>query len=121
MRALTFAAVAVAVLIGLALYFLHPASAPSSAPSPTRDQQRGPAATPPGAANRRSAPVNVAPAPPAARTAGQVIVRGEWGSRPGQFGRRREQESNPEAPMAIAAGGRGEFAVIDQINRRVQR
>jgi hypothetical protein len=60
-------------------------------------------------------------APPAPAAPGETLVRGAWGSQPGQFGRRRDPESNPEAPMAIAAGAHGDFAVVDQLNRRVQR
>jgi len=51
---------------------------------------------------------------------GRAIVSGDWGGEPGQFGRRRDAEANPEGPMALAAAG-GEVAVVDQINRRVQR
>src|SRR5206468_11932365 len=52
--------------------------------------------------------------------AGRVIVQGGWGGEAGQFGRRRDAESNPEGPMALAVAG-GEVAVVDQINRRVER
>ena len=52
--------------------------------------------------------------------AGRLVVQGAWGGEPGQFGRRRDAESNPEGPMALAAS-HGEIAVVDQINRRVQR
>jgi hypothetical protein len=58
------------------------------------------------------------PAQPAAT--GRAVVSGGWGGEPGQFGRRRDAEANPEGPMALAAAG-GEVAVVDQINRRVQR
>jgi hypothetical protein len=56
----------------------------------------------------------------AAAVSGTTVIHGGWGSRPGEFARRRDPESNPEAPMAIAAA-RGEVAVVDQVNRRVQR
>ncbi|MFO0579560.1 MAG: hypothetical protein U1A78_36645 [Polyangia bacterium] len=67
-----------------------------------------------------------ASAPPTAEAAGgrargEVVVRGTWGSAPGQFGRRREAESSPEGPMALWAGAPGELLVLDQINRRVER
>jgi hypothetical protein len=52
---------------------------------------------------------------------GETVIDGKWGSRPGEFGRRRDPESNPEAPMALAAGAGGQLAIVDQINRRVQR
>ena len=55
------------------------------------------------------------------RQARTLLVRGAWGSAPGQFGHRRDPESNPEGPMALAMGARGEAVVLDQINHRVQR
>src|SRR5581483_8058995 len=121
MRALLLIAAAILLLAGVAWFMTtsRPHAKPAAA-SP------GAAAAPAGesgaAANRRSsAPPRIAPPPPPTKSAGEVVLRGAWGSGPGEFGRRREQESNPEAPMAIAAGGRGDFAVVDQINRRVQR
>lgn len=51
----------------------------------------------------------------------RVLVRGAWGSAPGQFGRLRAEESNPEAPMSLAVDGQGTLSVLDQVNRRVQR
>jgi hypothetical protein len=62
-----------------------------------------------------------APSTKSARGEAVVVVKGTWGSAPGQFGRRREAESNPEAPMALAAGAPGELLVLDQVNRRVER
>ena len=62
-----------------------------------------------------SAPAAFAP------SAGKVVISGGYGSGDGQFGRRREAESNPEAPMAVAAGPNGELAIVDQVNRRIQR
>ncbi len=58
---------------------------------------------------------------PNATAAGTVLVHGAWGGGPEQFGRRRDPESNPEAPMAIAAGAHGDFAIVDQVNRRISR
>ena len=55
------------------------------------------------------------------RARGTLVIRGAWGSGPGQFGRKRDPESNPEAPMAMVAGAGGEVAIVDQVNRRVQR
>jgi hypothetical protein len=49
-----------------------------------------------------------------------VVVRGSWGSGPGQFGRRRDPEAAQEAPMAVAAAG-DELTVVDQVNRRMLR
>ncbi|MCK6551984.1 hypothetical protein L6R52_39500 [Myxococcota bacterium] len=53
-------------------------------------------------------------------SSGEPLVRGAWGAKPGEFGRRRDEEANPEAPMAISATGR-ELLVVDQMNHRVQR
>jgi outer membrane protein assembly factor BamB len=58
---------------------------------------------------------------PASASAGSVVIQGGYGSEPGQFGRRRDPESNPEAPMAVAAGPNGQLAVVDQVNRRILR
>lgn len=52
---------------------------------------------------------------------GEVVVKGAWGDKPGQFGRKRDPEANPEMPMAMIAGPNGEVDVLDQVNRRVQR
>jgi hypothetical protein len=51
---------------------------------------------------------------------GEPAIRGSWGGALGQFGRRREEESNPEAPMAIIAD-KGDLLVLDQANQRVER
>src|SRR5262249_3743257 len=59
--------------------------------------------------------------PTAATASGTVVIKGGYGSEPGQSGRRREQEWNPEAPMAVAAGANGQLAVVDQVNRRILR
>src|SRR5262249_9712385 len=59
--------------------------------------------------------------PTAATASGTVVIKGGYGSEPGQSGRRREQEWNPEAPMAVAAGPNGQLAVVDQVNRRILR
>src|SRR5262249_24587930 len=62
-------------------------------------------------------------APPAAGAIapGKVIVKGGWGSAPGQFGRRADPESAQEGPMSLALGKSGELYVLDQINGRVAR
>lgn len=51
----------------------------------------------------------------------EEIIKSAWGGASGQFGRKKEEEANSEAPMAILAGAAGEFAVVDQVNQRVQR
>jgi hypothetical protein len=61
------------------------------------------------------------PATPPTGARGTVVIAGGWGSAAGQFGRRHEAESNPEAPMAVAAGARGQLAIVDQVNRRILR
>ncbi|MFO0725817.1 MAG: hypothetical protein U1E65_18685 [Myxococcota bacterium] len=67
-------------------------------------------------------PAKAETATAAARPApkGAVVVRGAWGARAGEFGRKAANESNPEAPMAIAASG-AEVLVVDQVNQRIQR
>ena len=60
-------------------------------------------------------------APATAASKGTVVISGSYGSGDNQFGRRRDPESNPEAPMAIAAGPNGQLAVVDQVNRRILR
>ncbi len=52
---------------------------------------------------------------------GAVVITGGYGSAEGKFGRRRDPESNPEAPMAVAAGADGQLAIVDQVNRRILR
>ena len=56
----------------------------------------------------------ISPAP------GRLVTRGAWGSAPGEFGHREANESNPEGPMALAAGKQG-FVLLDQANARVTR
>jgi len=50
-----------------------------------------------------------------------ALVRGPWGTRPGEFGRKRDAESAPEAPMSLVVSRSGELHVLDQENGRVQR
>jgi len=52
-------------------------------------------------------------------TAGQVVLRGRWGSAPGMFGR-RDEASRP-GPMALAVDARERILILDQVNRRVAR
>ena len=53
--------------------------------------------------------------------AARTVLRGPWGNGPGQFGRRAASEGTPEAPNSLSLGARGDVAVLDQVNRRVQR
>jgi len=59
--------------------------------------------------------------PPEAKAAPRPVVRGAWGSAPGQFGRLPAQESNPEGPMSLGFDRSGAIVVLDQVNRRLQR
>lgn len=79
------------------------ARTPSAAPLPARTSTQG------------SSKIAARPAP-----APTVVVTGAWGSRPGEFGRKKADESNPEAPMAIAVAG-ADTVVVDQVNLRIQR
>jgi len=58
-------------------------------------------------------------APGAAAGDPEVVVRADWGSGPGQLGRRGGDESAPEGPMSFAMEPGGEVWVLDQVNRRV--
>ena len=51
----------------------------------------------------------------------EVVVRADWGSAPGQLGRRGGDESAPEGPMSFAVAPDGGVWVLDQVNRRVVR
>jgi hypothetical protein len=123
-----FAVVAAAVLLVVLLRGREPPRDPPRAPAiaqapvekstsagaPTHGATRAGVVPPSGASADAGAAVHAA-------AGGTVVVRGAWGSAPGQFGRRRDPESNPEAPMAIAAGAGGELSIVDQVNRRVER
>lgn len=50
-----------------------------------------------------------------------TLVKGRWGAAPGEFGRKRDPESAPEAPMSLAPGPKGQLLVLDQQNGRIQR
>lgn len=84
----------------------------------------GEARVPPGSSGQ-SAPPGALPAgsshPVTKGQTGIAVLTGAWGSQPGQFGRRRHSESNPEAPMAISAGPENTVVILDQVNRRIER
>jgi hypothetical protein len=86
------------------------------APAPSAQPVVAPAAAvdAPAAADAPASAVAVAVAP-------RVVVRGPWGSGPGQFGHRAANEGSAEAPMSLSVDAAGEIAVLDQVNRRVQR
>lgn len=92
-----------------------PPALPAPAPSPPVTVAPPPPDVPPA----------TAPAPPLAAPsdggASRTVLRGPWGDGPGHFGRRAANEGSPEAPTSLAIDGRGDVAVLDQVNRRVQR
>jgi hypothetical protein len=59
-------------------------------------------------------------ASPVAAGAGVFAVT-TWGSGPGQLGRDRPQEGNPEAPMSLTLDSLGNAVVLDQVNNRLTR
>src|SRR4051812_15247784 len=98
----------VALLIVLALLFVRGKPARESAQTTSvTSSDRG--ATPAVPTPPPPAPKTAIPLPPAQHSDGEGVVHGKWGSAPGQFGRRRDPESSPEGPMAVAAGARGEL------------
>lgn len=48
------------------------------------------------------------------------VLRARWGSAPGELGRARPREGNPECPMSFAVDALGGLHVLDQVNYRVQ-
>jgi hypothetical protein len=116
--------VAVAVIV-LAILFINRTPTTSSPVAASRDGGAGttrPSWTSPRPATANSTASDGGAVGNSVSTApGTVVVRGAWGGQPGEFGRRRDPESNPEAPMAVAAGAGDQLAVVDQVNRRVQR
>lgn len=97
-----------------------PQSPASDVPSPP--PARGPSepapdvASPVTAVRTPSTPTADAARPGAPR----VVLRGPWGSGPGQFGR-SGGEGAPEAPMSMAVTPDGDLVVLDQVNVRTQR
>ncbi len=117
-RAVPRRAVAVAlalVLIALAVvaWRLRGRIAPAAPASPAVDAAPRPALRPgrlPQLEVRR----------PDAGATPTVVLRGRWGEGPGEFGRRRDPESAPEAPMALVAHA-GDLWLLDQQNGRIKR
>ncbi len=96
-------------------------SAPSIAPSPRAAPSPAPSPSPSPAV---AVDVPAVAAPLVAHAdagAPRVVLRGPWGSGPGQFGRRVASEGVPEAPTSLSVDASGDVAVLDQVNRRVQR
>src|SRR5947209_115590 len=120
MKRVLWAVVIVAMIAGVFWVGLRSSPAPNS-----NSAENSPAAngTAPSGAVHGSTTTPVRPVvmkSAATKSGGQTAVHGGWGSQPGEFARRRDPESNPEAPMAVAASG-NEVVVVDQVNRRVQR
>ncbi|MBK8694590.1 MAG: hypothetical protein IPN17_20505 [Deltaproteobacteria bacterium] len=90
---------------------------PSSSPPPTSPSR--PTPPPPSAVEDVPAAAPLALASDA--SAPRVVLRGPWGDGPGQFGRRAASEGSPEAPNSLSIDASGDVAVLDQVNRRVQR
>jgi hypothetical protein len=113
------------LVVAVALFWLRYGRVDKQVKRPARVDTAAPAAANNGAATAASgAAGRAAQAMPAAASSrfdeGARVVSAAWGSQPGQFGRRHDPESNPEAPMALAAGG-GELLILDQVNRRIER
>jgi hypothetical protein len=92
--------------------------APSPDAAPTSSPSLAPSAPAAADVPPASAPLVVAAADAGAP---RVVLRGPWGSGPGQFGRRVASEGSPEAPTSLSVDASGDVAVLDQVNRRVQR
>jgi hypothetical protein len=84
------------------------------------EARRASASTPPRRAAGAAGASSTAPAGTTGPVAGERVLVAAWGSRPGEFGRRAADEANPEGPMSLVPTREG-FAVLDQVNGRVQR
>jgi hypothetical protein len=120
MKRVLWAGVIIAMIFGVLWVGLR------AAPDQRAPDAQNPAAAPTVANGGKTSSTTTTPVRPvvvksaAAKSGGQTVVHGGWGSKPGEFARRRDPESNPEAPMAVVAAG-GDVVVVDQVNRRVQR
>jgi hypothetical protein len=117
-----YASAALLVLVALVLWWRHGGGSRHPRASASVDRPAAIAGAVHGAAGNPGSgavPIRLAPVAPA--RSDDIALRARWGSGAKELGRRRNPESNPEAPMAIAAGSGGDFAVVDQVNRRVQR
>lgn len=130
-RALGLAAaiVVVALLVWLTRSGAPSPTTPTTTPAvdvPTRRDAPPPppvVVAPPPRATPVDAAVPLPPVSPLTTTtaAAREVLRGPWGSGPGQFGHRPANESSLEAPMSFAVTPDGDVTVLDQVNRRVQR
>ncbi len=113
------------VLLGVALFVVGILLVLATFVRVERTETTVPARLPSGV--RRPVPSDPPPTPspvgtaPAAEPASQTLGRATWGSGPGQLGRERPQEGNPEAPMSLAFDRSGNAVVVDQVNNRLAR
>lgn len=107
--------VGTALLLGLAAFFLlTPRGGDTEeATLSLTPQTPGPSASAPAPARQAQA----AGAPQGT----SIVVSAQWGSQPGQLGRHRPQEANPEAPMSLVVDPAGNSVVLDQVNSRLTR
>ncbi|AKT35953.1 hypothetical protein [Chondromyces crocatus] len=115
-----------ALALGIAVLLGKPWQTASAPPQPGASSSGDPRPAPSGGGSpARSAPHAVqgssrATSPPS--SAGpELVVTASWGAALGQLGRERPDEGNPEAPMSLAADGKGRLLVLDQINHRLVR
>jgi hypothetical protein len=116
MRKLALAAAALVLLALVAIMGRAPTAAMHAAPAVSLPAQSSSSAPSFG-----SVPAAAHGSSSSKASAGVVAIAGAWGSQPGEFGRRKDQEANPEAPMALAAVSGNQLVLLDQVNRRVQR
>ncbi len=123
---IVFAVVVVAALAFVAWSLNDRASVPPERTSPPPERTPAPQVTPSSPVAPSADVVVVAPptsdaASPRHTPTREVVVRGAWGTRPGEFGHTAEPEANPEGPMSFAVAPDGTVAVLDARNRRIQR
>ncbi|MFO0646655.1 MAG: hypothetical protein U0326_10485 [Polyangiales bacterium] len=120
---------AIVLAAGAWMLFHHDDPAPPRPPpqqvteAPPRDAD-APTPAPPPAPSPPPASPDVTVVDAASDAGGEArseVLRGPWGTRPGEFGRTTESEGNPEGPMSFAVAPDGTLAVLDQRNRRIQR
>lgn len=115
MNARTKAAIAGATVIGALVWWTTRAPANPSgvtpSPEPTSETElRAAVVAVPSAPSTPAAPI--APSAPS-----DGVIRASYGSRPGELGRNRPEEGNPEGPSSLAFAGH-DLVVLDQVNER---
>ncbi len=116
---------AVLVVVAAVVWMLSSGSEEPSAPASPNTGTIAASPVPDGAPSiaslrKRAAAIEDGGVPEVKREPG-VIATFSWGSGENQLGRRREQESSPEAPMSLTVDGKGNLWVLDQINGRLVR